>query len=403
MVMLSTGRSARELNPLEFEQTPEQAMILASVDRLMDRHLPPAEVRRRDAACEPPVHLLPRMAEAGFLSLPVATHAGGAGGDWQTMSLVQERLGYHAFMAAALFNRVTCFGLMTLSEAGSDAQKAHWLPALMAGEGAFALALTEPMAGSDAGALTTRAQRVDGGWRLSGRKSWISGAAEALRMVVAARTDPDTRGARGVGLFLVPPDAPGVSMTRLEKLGNRCSLSYDVGLDEVTIGDDALIGPAGEGFAVLRRTLFYARSGLAASVVGTAQAAVDAAAAHARERVQFDRRIGAFQVIAHRLARMQTEVDLARLIARALARGIDAGVDCNRLAAQAKYVTTETLKRVTEDGMQIMASAGYAEGSDMQRYWRDARLYTFGEGSSEIQLDLIARDMGLGGALETRR
>jgi alkylation response protein AidB-like acyl-CoA dehydrogenase len=191
-------------------------------------------------------------------------------------------------------------------------------------------------------------------------------------------------------------------MTRLEKIGNRCSLSWDIGLEDVAVGPDALIGAPGEGFAVLQRTLFHARSGLASAVVGTAQAAVDAAAAHARERVQFGRPIGAFQTIAHRLARMQTEVDLARLMARALARGIDAGADCNRLAAQAKYVATETLKRVTEEGMQIMASAAYAEGSDMGRYWRDARLYTFGEGSSEIQLELIARDMGLGRALEGR-
>lgn len=377
----------------------EQAMILDTVDRLIARHLPPDEVRRRDAAAEPPAHLLPLMAEAGLLSLAVPAEAGGAGGDWQTMSLVQERLGYRAFMAAVLYNRVTCFGLMTLLHAGSPAQRARWLPSLMAGEGGFALALTEPGAGSDAGALATRARRDGDGWRITGRKTWISGAAEAMRMVVAARTEAGSRGGRGVSLFLVPPDAAGVAMTRLEKIGNRCSISWDIGLDEVAVDADALIGAPGEGFAVLQRTLFYARSGLASAVVGTAQAAVDDAAAHARERVQFGRPIGAFQVIAHRLARMQTEVDLARLMARALARGIDAGDDCGRLAAQAKYVATETLKRVTEEGMQIMASAGYAEGSDMQRYWRDARLYTFGEGSSEIQLDLIARDMGLGGAL----
>ena len=142
--------------------------------------------------------------------------------------------------------------------------------------------------------------------------------------------------------------------------------------------------------------MFYARSGLASAVVGTAQAAIDMATAHARQREQFGKPIASFQVIAHRLANMQTEVDLARLLARELAASIDSGKDCSRLAAQAKLVSTETLKTVTEHGMQIMASAAYASESDMNRYWRDARLYSFGEGSSEVLLDLIAADMGVG-------
>ena len=128
---------------------------------------------------------------------------------------------------------------------------------------------------------------------------------------------------------------------------------------------------------------------------------MDTAVAHAKVRRQFGQSIGGFQALAHRLAIMQTEVDQARLLLRNLAWAIDEGEHCARLAAQTKWVTTEMLKRVTEEGMQIMASAGYAADSDMQRYWRDARLYTFGEGSSEIQLDLIARDMGLGRALST--
>lgn len=189
-------------------------------------------------------------------------------------------------------------------------------------------------------------------------------------------------------------------MTLLEKIGNRCSLSYDIGFDAVIVPDEARIGPVGGGFDCLKKTLFYARSGLASAVVGTAQAAVDTAATHARERKQFGQPIGRFQVLAHRLAKMQTEVDLARLITRELARAIDAGEDCNRLSAQTKLVTTETLKKVTEQGMQIMGSAGYAVESDMQRYWRDARLYSFGEGSSEILLDLIAADMGVGRGAE---
>jgi alkylation response protein AidB-like acyl-CoA dehydrogenase len=374
----------------------EVASLCDAIDKMMQKHLPAAEVRRRDAAADPPDHLLEIFAEMGLFQLVLPEKEGGLGGSWQQLSIIQERLGYHATMAALLYNRVACFGMMTLLTSASPAQKKTWLPKLLAGEGAFALGLSEAGAGSDAGALQTRAEKSEAGWKITGRKIWISGAAAALQIVVAARTDLASTGGRGVTLFLVPPDAEGVSMTRLDKVGNRCSLSYDIGFDGVLVPDEARIGAVGGGFDCLKKTLFYARSGLASAVVGTAQAAVDTALAHARERRQFGQPIGRFQVLAHRLAQMQTEVDLARLITRELARAIDAGEECTRRAAQAKLVTTETLKKVTEQGMQIMASAGYAAESDMQRYWRDARLYSFGEGSSEILLDLIAADMGAG-------
>ena len=374
----------------------EVSSLCDSIDKMMQKHLPLEEVRRRDAAGEPPDHLLEVFADMGLFRLVMSEKEGGLGGSWEQLSIIQERLGYHATMAALLYNRVTCFGMMTLITSGSLTQKQAWIPKLLAGKGAFALALSEAEAGSDAGALQTRAVKSGKNWKITGRKIWISGAKAALQMVVAARTDSKSRGGKGVTLFLVSPDAKGISMTLLEKIGNRCSLSYDIGFDEVLVSDEARLGVIGEGFDCLKKTLFYARSGLASAVVGTAQAAVDAALAHARERKQFGQSIGRFQVLAHRLAHMQTDVDLARLLTRELAKSIDAGKDCTRLSAQAKLVTTETLKTITEQGMQIMASAGYAAESDMQRYWRDARLYTFGEGSSEILLDLIAQDIGVG-------
>ncbi len=368
-----------------------------SIDRMMHRHLPPDEVRRRDEQADPPNQLLQIYSSMGLFDLVMPSKGGERDRNcWQRLSVIQERLGYHATMAALLFNRVACFGMMTLITSANKLQQDRFLPRLHAGEGAFALALSESGAGSDAGAIRTRAERKGSNWKITGRKIWISGAADAIKMIVAARTEPNSKGGSGITLFMVDPNAVGVSMTLLEKVGNRCSLSYDIALDGVLISDEDRIGEVGGGFNSLKKTLFYARSGLSAAVVGTAQAAVDKATAHAKERKQFSKPIGSFQVIAHRLANMQTDVDVARLLARDLAEAIDAGRDCARLAAQAKLVSTETLKRVTEQGMQIMASAGYASESDMNRYWRDARLYSFGEGSSEILLDLIAADMGLG-------
>jgi len=374
----------------------EVETLCDAIDKMMRKHLPPHEVRRRDAMADPPDHLLKIFADMGLFHLALPKSEGGLGVGWQTLSVIQERLGYHATMAALLYNRVTCFGIMTLLTSASEALKEHWLPKLLAGEGTFALALSESAAGSDAGALQTRAEQSGTNWKLNGRKIWISGAFSALRMVVAARTTSQSSGGQGVTLFMVAPDALGVEMTQLKKIGNHCSLSYDIGFHNVLIPDSERIGPIGAGFDCLKKTLFYARSGLASAVVGTGQAAVDDAMAHAKARQQFGRPIGAFQALSHRLAQMQTDVDLARLVTRELARHIDEEIGADRLAAQAKLVATETLKRVTEHGMQIMASAGYAAESDMQRYWRDARLYSFGEGSSEILLDLIAADLGVG-------
>ena len=375
----------------------ELQRLLAAVDRLMTRNLPPTEVRRRDRAEDPPQFLLPLFADLGLFALAAPPSLGGTGPNWRTLIRVQERLGQHAFMAAVLFNRVVCFGMSSVIAYGTDAQKAGLLADLVAGKALISLALTEPGAGSDAGALTTRAERYGDGWRISGRKTWISGAESARYLVVPARTEAGSSGTHGITLFLVPPDAAGISMTRLGKLGNRCSLSWDIGFDGVAVAASAVMGREGDGFKHLMATLNSARAGLAAAVVGVAQAAVDDTIAHATGRIQFGRRIGDFQVIAHRIADMQTEVDLARLLVRHLADLTDSGADCRREAAQAKLVATETLKRVTEHGMQILASAGYADDSDMQRYFRDARLYTFGEGSSEILRGVIAGSLGLKG------
>jgi alkylation response protein AidB-like acyl-CoA dehydrogenase len=376
-------------------ESVEQAQILASVETFLARALPPEEIRRRDAQHVPPYDLLAEMGRAGFFALAVPVAHGGLGADWHTVALVQERLGRHAYMAASIFNRVVGFGLMSVLTYGSEDQRRALLPRLMAGEAFCALALTEPQAGSDAAALRTRAVRHAGGWRLSGRKTWISDAKGARWLILPARTGPEREGHRGISLFLVPTDAPGIAMTPLPKIGNNCMPSFDIGLDDVEVGQDALLGEEGRGFAHLMSTLHFSRASMAATVTGAAEAALQLALGHARDRIQFGQPIGQFQSVAHRLADLRTRVDLSRLLVAHLARLIAQGAPCRREAAQAKIVATETLRDVTDAGMQIMASAGYAAGSDMQRLWRDSRLYTFGEGANEVLRDSIARDLGL--------
>jgi len=381
--------------PLDFSPDEGDEALLESLDRFLARHLPPEEARRRDAAHIPPYDLLPAMAGLGLFAIPVPEADGGLGLPWTKVALVQERLGRAAYMAASIYNRVVGFGAMSLLAYGSEAQKRDLLPRLIAGRLLVSLALTEPGAGSDAAALTTRARRAEGGWRITGRKVWISDAEGSDLMIVAARSDPDSRGPKGISLFLVPPATGGVAMTRLPKLGNNCMPSFDIGFDEAFVPEAALIGQEGDGFRHLMSTLHFSRASMAATTMGCAQGAVDAALAHARERVQFGKPIGGFQAIRFRLADMQMRVDQARLTVQHLAWLIATGRDCRRQAAQAKVIATETLQYVARHGMQIMASAGYAEESAMQRILRDSTLYTFGEGSNEIQRELIARELGL--------
>jgi alkylation response protein AidB-like acyl-CoA dehydrogenase len=379
---------------MDFAIGDQQRRILDTVDRFLARRLPAEEVRRRDREHIPPYDLLPEMGELGLFALGFPTAQGGLGEAWTTVALVQERLAYHAYFAGSIYNRMVGFGATSILAYGTDAQRREILPRIFAGQCLCALALSEPEAGSDAAAVRARARRGPGGWVLSGRKTWISDADRADYLVTIARTGPGD-GARGLSVFLVPRRSPGIAMTELAKIGNNCMPSFDVGFDDVLAPDEALMGAEGQGFQQIMATLHVSRASLAATTVGAAQRAVDIALAHAKERRQFGRPIGKFQAIAHRLAEMQTRVDQARLMVWQLAWLIACGLECRRQAAQAKIMASETLQFVADSGMQILASAGYSADSDMQRIWRDARLYSFGEGTNEIQRDIVARELGL--------
>lgn len=378
---------------MEFGFSEDQVAILRTVDQLVDRHLPMDAQRQHDANHQPPYHLLPVLGEAGLLALPFDAGDGGIGAGWDSVACVQNRLGRRAWMLGSLMNRAIGFGGMSLVTYGAPRHRAL-MGRLVRGELLFALALTEPQAGSDAAAIATRAEPVDDGYRLTGHKTWISDAEQADFLVTVARR-PGTEGHTGISLFLVPKGTPGITFTPIPKIGNNCLPTFEISFDGAIVGKDALMGEADNGFAHLMSTLHYARAGMAAAVSGYAQFAVDLAVEHARTRQQFGRTLGRFQALSHRLVDMQLRVDQARLMAFELAWRIREGLPCAQQAAAAKVVATETLKYVTEEGMQIMASAAYAAESDMARIWRDARLYSFGEGSNEIQRNIIAREMGL--------
>jgi alkylation response protein AidB-like acyl-CoA dehydrogenase len=378
---------------IDFSLTDDQLQMMEAVDRYLSHRLPPSEVLRRDATHTPPYDLLPELGDLGILGIPFNPEYGGLGENWMTLALVQERMARHAYFAASIVSRVVAFGGMSLMTYGSEEQRAKYLPELIGGRALFALALSEPQAGSDATGITTRAERVDGGWHIIGRKTWISDADRATHLVLPARTEKGAAGSRGVSVFLVPRHSAGINMTTLNKVGNHCMPSYDVGLDDVFVSDDAILGTEGDGFKHILSTLHFSRSSMAAAATGCAQSVVEMALAHAKERIQFGKPLFANQVIRHRLADMQMRVDQSRLSVYHLAWMLSEGMDCKRQAAQAKIIATETLQFVTDHGMQILASAGYSMDSPMQRIWRDARLYSYGEGSNEIQRELVSREL----------
>ncbi|MFL6797564.1 MAG: acyl-CoA dehydrogenase family protein [Xanthobacteraceae bacterium] len=380
---------------MDFELTSEQKQILLTVDRLMQRHYPPEEIRRRDAAHADCRDMLPVFAEAGLLALPFPKQYGGLDADRLTVVLVQERLARHGGIAAIMFGQVADFGGMSLLCYGTEGQRSELLPRAIRGELVFSFALTEAGAGSDAAAAVTSASKTEKGWTINGRKIWISNAGTADYLVTMCRTTRGSKGKEGLSTFLVPRDAPGIHMTRLSKVGNNCMSSWDIGFDNVEVTDSTLMGEQGKGMRNMMTTLQYSRTGQAAMCIGVAQAAVDSAKTFALERRQFDRRIADFQVIRHRLVDMQSRVDQARLMLYQASWLTQNGRPSRKESAQAKVLATEALEYVSTHGMQIQASFGYSTESDIQRYWRDARLYTFGEGTNELQRDLIAKEIGL--------
>jgi alkylation response protein AidB-like acyl-CoA dehydrogenase len=221
---------------MSFSATQEQGAIIDSLDRFMSRAFPPEEVRRHDREHRTPTHLLPGFAELGILGIAFPETYGGLDGDWQTVVRVQERLGWHASIAASLYSITVDFGGMSLLTYGTEEQRRRLLPALIEGRAQLSLALTEPQAGTDAAAMITTARRDGTSWRISGRKTWISCADTSDWLVTSCRSTPGSTGRDGISILLIPRTAEGIHMTRLPKVGNNSLTSWAIAFDDVRVG-----------------------------------------------------------------------------------------------------------------------------------------------------------------------
>jgi alkylation response protein AidB-like acyl-CoA dehydrogenase len=339
-----------------------------------------------------PRELFGKVAELGLMGACVPEEYGGAGADFLSYILVLEELSRADAGVGVTVAVHTSACTLPILNFGTEEQRARFVPPLARGEGIGAFALTEPEAGSDAGALRTRAQPTNGGWSITGSKQWITNGAHASTFLLFARTDPDTPGPKGVSAFIL--DADHVTITREEeKLGLNSSVTNDIAVEGVEIGRDRLLHEEGKGFTVAMATLDGGRIGIAAQALGIAQAAYDVAREYAKERRTFGKRIAEHQAIQWKLADMATEIDAARLLVYRAAWLKDQGRAHTEEGAKAKLFASETARRQTGEAIQILGGYGYTKEFPVERYYRDAKITEIYEGTSEIQRLVIARSV----------
>jgi len=380
---------------MNFSQTEDQVMLRAAIERLVQSECPPAKVRQWDRDGAFPEEVYQAMAKAGFVSMVVPAEYGGMGSPMADCAILYEEV---ARPSVDFATRIALqgWGAMILADFASEELKREILPRVARGELKLSFSLTEPHSGSDAASLATSARQEGQDWLLRGQKVFSSGAdAPDNMIIVAARTAKGATRHEGISLFLVPNDLPGLTIRRLDVIGRRVLGLTEIFFDDVRIPARFLIGKAGEGWSYIGRHLERERITLAANYLGSARSALDEALAYAKERQQFGRPIGQFQAIAHMLAEMATELEAGRWMTAMAAWRYDNGLSCRKEASMAKLYVSEMLQRVTASGMQILGGHSYTTDHDLQRHWRDARNATIGGGTSQIQKQLIARELGL--------
>ncbi len=353
-------------------------------------------VREWDERAGCPPEIFGRLGGLGLMGILIPEDYGGVGLSYRHYVAILEELGAvegGIGLSVAAHNSLCTNHIYTY---GSEDQRRRWVPRLAKGEALGAWALTEPEAGSDSGATKTTAVRNAKGWLLNGAKNFITHASVGEVAVVMARTTPGSDH-HGISAFAVPLKAAGVSVGKHEdKVGMRVSDTASLILEDCQLGGDALLGREGDGFVQAMEILDGGRISIAALAVGIGRGALDAALAYAKERRQFGKPIAAFQAVRFKLADRATEIQAARLLTEAAADEKDHGGKTTLLSAQAKLYASEAAVRSGEDAVQVMGGYGYCKDYPAEKFWRDAKLCTIGEGTSEIQRLVIAREL-LGG------
>ena len=377
---------------MNFETTENQRMIAQSVKDFAEKEIRPY-VMEWDEKQEAPIELFRKLGEQGFLGVLVPEQYGGAGlGYFEYVTVVSEiaRVCGSIGLSVAAHNSL-CTG--HIKDFGNDAQKKEWLPKLATGKWIGAWALTEPNTGSDAMNMKCVAEKDGDGWIINGAKCWITNGKMSDIIVAIVRTG-EKGDSHGMTAFAIERGTPGLSAGRKEnKLGMRASETTEVLFNNCRVTKDNLLGEVGDGFIQAMKILDGGRISIAALSLGIAKGAYDASVKYSNERYQFDVPISSFQGISFKIADMATEIEAAELLTLQAADFKNRGQKVTKISAMAKYYASEVCVRVSNDAVQIHGGYGYTKDFPVEKFYRDSKLCTIGEGTSEIQKLVISREV----------
>jgi len=387
----TAGTAAAATAGVDFSLDEDQQLLRDEVRRFAEERIRPG-LAERDREHTFPMDIFKEMGEMGLLGMLVPEEYGGGGVETLTYLLAVEeisRVDPAVAVTMSVTNSVCCWPIVRF---GGEALKRQVLPALASGEVLGGFGLTEPGAGSDAGSLKTTARRDGDAWVLNGEKAWITNAGYAGYFVVVARTNPEA-GKRGLSAFVVPADAPGFSVGNPEeKLGLRSSRTAQIYFSDCRVPAGNLLGEEGQGLKIALATLDHSRLGIGAQAAGIHQRALELAIAYAKERVQFGAPIASNQAIQFKIAQMATELAASRVLTWAAAAA-EHTPRAGRLAAQAKVYASEAANRACQESLQIHGGNGFHDDYEISRLYRDVRVTTIYEGTSEMQRMVIARHL----------
>jgi alkylation response protein AidB-like acyl-CoA dehydrogenase len=375
---------------VDFGLTDEQQLIRETARRFTDNEIV-ERARENDRKEHFDLELVRLIADQGYLGATVPRQYGGAGLDYRTYGLVVEEIGRGDSAMRTVISVVTSLVCSSILRWGTEQQKQHYLPKLCSGDWLGCFGLTEPDTGSDAANQRTRARKTDAGWVINGAKMWISLANYAKVALIFAQTDPEL-GHRGLACFLVDTDQRGFQPQRIHhKMGLRGSDTAAISLDDVEVTDDQLLGHVGDGFKVAMSALDSGRYSVAAGCVGVCQGCVEASVDYAKQREQFGRPIASFQLVQAMIADMKVETDAARMLVWRAGYLKDTGEPNTTETSIAKLYATEAAVRCANTAIQVHGGSGYVDDHPVERYFRDVRVTTLYEGTSQIQKLIIGR------------
>jgi short/branched chain acyl-CoA dehydrogenase len=377
---------------VDLDLTPEHELVRSTVRDFAQSRMAPLAAEL-DLEARFPYELVAELAELGLMGMPIPEEYGGGGTDTVSYAIAIEELTRVDSSVAITVAAHTSLGTMPIYLFGTEEQKREWLPQLASGERLAAFGLTEPDAGSDAGATRTRAELRDGSWHVDGSKIFITNAGTDISacVTITARTGEDE-----VSNIVVPNGAPGYVVSGpMHKLGWRASDTRELSFEDCVVPEANLLGPRGNGFRQFLEILDGGRISVAAMGVGLAQGAYDLAYAYAKERRQFGKPIAQFQAVQFKLADMATELEAGRALVYRAAWLKDEGRPFAREAAMAKLYTGELSNRAANWALQIHGGYGFMEESPISRLYRDQKILEIGEGTNEVQRMVIAKHLGL--------